>query len=62
MLAGLDEMERRETLAWVGEYLPQVRRSLAGQRLLYWSLGIGLVVGLAAHVSEGVRDLGAPRG
>jgi hypothetical protein len=27
-----------------------VRRSVFDQRLLYWSLGIGLVVGLAAHV------------
>jgi len=49
-LAGLGELERRETLAWVGEHLPQVRRSISGQRLLYWSLGIGFVVGLAAHV------------
>jgi len=34
----------------VGENLPQVRRSVYEQRLLYWSLGIGFVVGLAAHV------------
>jgi hypothetical protein len=51
VLAGLGELERRELLAWVGEHLPQVRRSIAGQRLLFWSLGIGLVVGLAAHVA-----------
>ena len=50
VLSGMTEQERRETLAWVGEHLPQVRRSVYGQRLLYWSLGIGLVVGLAAHV------------
>ena len=37
-------------LAWVGEHLPQVRRSRFEQRLLYWSLGIALVVGLVAHV------------
>lgn len=49
-LFGLGEPERRAVLAWVGENLPQVRRSVSGQRLLYWSLGIGLVVGLAAHV------------
>lgn len=47
---GLGEQESREVLAWVGENLTQVRRSVSGQRLLYWSLGIGLVVGLAAHV------------
>ena len=46
----MTEVERREILAWVGEHLPQVRRSVYGQRLLYWSLGIGFVVGLAAHV------------
>jgi hypothetical protein len=50
VLAGLGELERRVLLAWVGEHLPQVRRSVHEQRLLYWSLGIGLVVGLAAHV------------
>ena len=27
-----------------------MRRSITGQRLLYQSLGVGLVVGLAAHV------------
>src|SRR5215218_3915453 len=47
---GLGERERRAVLAWVGENLPQVRRSVYEQRLLYWSLGIGFVVGLAAHV------------
>jgi hypothetical protein len=34
----------------VGENLTLVRRSAYGQRILYWSLGIGFVVGLAAHV------------
>jgi F0F1-type ATP synthase assembly protein I len=34
----------------VGENLTQVRRSVYDQRLLSWSLAIGLVVGLAAHV------------
>ena len=37
-------------LAAIGAYLPELRRSVAGQRILYWSLGLGLVVGLAAHV------------
>jgi hypothetical protein len=49
-LFGLGEQERRELLAWVGEHLPRVRQSVYGQRFLYWSLGIGFVVGLAAHV------------
>jgi hypothetical protein len=47
---GLDERERDALLAWVGEHLMLVRRSASGQRVLYWNLGIGFVVGLAAHV------------
>ena len=50
-LFGLGEEERREVLAWVGENLPYVRRTAVGQRPVYWILGIGLVVGLAAYVS-----------
>jgi hypothetical protein len=49
-LFGLGERDRQAVLAWVGEHLTQVRRSVYEQRLLHWSLGIGLVVGLAAHV------------
>jgi hypothetical protein len=37
-------------LAWAGEHLPELRRSASGQRLLYQSLGLGFVVGLAVHV------------
>jgi hypothetical protein len=40
-----------EELAWAGEHLPELRRSAFGQRLLYQSLGVGFVVGLAAHVA-----------
>jgi Flp pilus assembly protein TadD len=47
---GLGERERDVLLAWVGENLPLVRRLAFGQRTLYWSLGIGFVVGLAAYV------------
>ncbi len=47
---GLGELERRAALAWVGENLPEVRRSVFGQRLLYRSLMIVFVVGLAADV------------
>jgi hypothetical protein len=49
-LSDLGQRDRRAVLAWVGENLPQVRRSVYEQRVLYWSLGISLVVGLAAHV------------
>ncbi len=46
----LGELERDAILAWVGENLTLVRRSVSGQRPMYWILGIGFVVGLAAHV------------
>ncbi len=49
-LFGLGEQDREAVLTWVGENLAQVRRSVYEQRLLHWSLGIGLVVGLAPHV------------
>ena len=47
---GLGELERDATLAWVGENLTLVRRSAFGQRTLYWSLGIGFMIGLASYV------------
>jgi|SRR5215472_9688533 len=47
---GLGERERDAMLAWVGENLTLVRRSASGQRVFYWILGVGFVVGLAAHV------------
>src|SRR5262245_32688716 len=50
VVSALGEQERRALLAWVGENLPQVRRSVYEQRILYWSLGIALVLGLATHV------------
>ena len=39
-----------EELAAIGAYLPELRRSVAGQGILYTSLAIGFMVGLAAHV------------
>jgi hypothetical protein len=48
----LDHMGLRDpgVRAWTEEHLPQLRRSVYGQRLLYQSLTVGFVVGLAAHV------------
>ena len=46
---GLGERERDAMLAWVGENLTLARRSASGQRVFYWILGIGFVVGLAVH-------------
>jgi hypothetical protein len=46
----MGERDRQAALAWVGEHLTQVRRSVYEQRLLHWSLGIAFVVGLAAQI------------
>jgi hypothetical protein len=35
---------------WMEEHLPELKQTVSGQRLLYQSLVIGFVVGLAAHV------------
>jgi hypothetical protein len=45
--AGLDDPD---VLAWMEKHLPELRQSAFGQRLLYQSLAVGFVVGLAAHV------------
>src|SRR5215467_356026 len=47
---GLSEQDRDYLLEYVGEHLTLVRQTVSGQRPLYWILGIGFVVGLAAHV------------
>ena len=44
-------MRDPDVLVWMGEHMPQLRRSAYGQRLLYQSLTLGFVVGLAAHVA-----------
>lgn len=44
-----EEQERDALLAWVGENLSLARRSAFGQRILYWTLGVSFVLGLAAH-------------
>jgi hypothetical protein len=49
-LGDLEKQERRAMLAWVGENLTEVRRTAAGERPVYWVLGLGLVVGLVAYV------------
>lgn len=46
-------------LAAIGAYLPELQRYVSGQRILYRSLGIGFVVGLAAHIVGYVLGLSA---
>jgi hypothetical protein len=37
--------------AWFEEHLPELRRNVAGHRLLYGSLALALIIGLVAHVA-----------
>ena len=46
---GLEERDRDYLLDYVGEHLMLVRQTASGQRPMYWILGTGFVVGLAAH-------------
>ena len=43
-------VDNPRALAWMEEHLPEFRQQASGQRPLYWILGIGFVMGLAAHV------------
>ena len=53
-----DEWER----AWMEKNAPRLRRAISGQHFLYWSLGIGFVVGLIAHVAGYVLQSSESRG
>lgn len=46
---GIDVDDPR-ALAWLEQHLPEFRQQASGQRPLYWILGIGFVVGLAAQI------------
>ena len=50
VVSELGEQERRALLKWVGENLTDVRRVVAGERVLSWILWVALVIGLLAHV------------
>ena len=38
------------TVEWMEEHLPELKQSVSGPRLLYQSLAVGFVLGLAAHI------------
>ena len=44
-------MHDPNVLAWAGEHLPELRRSVSGRQTLHRSLWIGFVAGLVAHVT-----------
>ena len=48
-------------LAWMDEHLTELRQSVSGQRILYWSLVISFVVGLVAHVGGYALLASAPK-
>ena len=49
------------TLAWMEEHLPELKQSVSGPRLLYQSLVVGFVVGLAAHIGGYLLLASVPR-
>ena len=61
-----DEVSRladEQAAAWMEEHLPELKQQyVSGQRLLYQSLVMGFVVGLAAHVGGYVLLLSAEGG
>jgi hypothetical protein len=44
------EVDDPRAVAWMEAHLPEFRQQASGQRPLYWILGIGFVVGLAAQI------------
>ena len=45
-----DLLTAESTVEWMEEHLSELKESVSGPRLLYQSLVLGFVVGLAAHV------------
>lgn len=50
LFRGLEDVERRAVTDWIGEHLTEVRQSVFGQRILYWTLSVVFLVGLGADV------------
>jgi hypothetical protein len=49
-------------LAWMEEHVTELRQSVSGHRILYQSLMLGFVVGLAAHIGGYVLLASVPSG
>ena len=45
-----DFLTDERAVEWMEEHLPELKQSVSGPRILYQSLIVGFVVGLAAHV------------
>jgi len=50
------------TLAWMEEHVAELRQSVSDQSILYSSLVISFIVGLAAHIGGYALLLSAPSG
>jgi hypothetical protein len=50
-----------QVLAWMDEHVRELRQSVSGQTLLYQSLAISFVIGLAAHVGGFLLRASTPR-
>jgi len=62
-LKGIASMFTDEwAVAWMEEHLPELKQYVSGQRLLYQSLVISFVIGLAAHVGGYALLSSAPSG
>ena len=48
--------------AWMEEHATELRQIASGQRILYWPLGLGFVIGLAAHVGGYALLASLPKG
>ena len=48
------------TVEWMEEHLSELKQSVSGPRLLYQSLVVGFVVGLAAHIGGYVLASSVP--
>jgi putative copper export protein len=40
-----------EDIAWVASHLPEMRRRVAGNEILFWWIGITVVLGLIANIA-----------
>ncbi len=50
------------TVEWMEEHLSELKQSVSGPRLLYQSLVVGFVVGLAAHIGGYILASSVPSG
>ncbi len=57
-----DLFSDERNLAWMEQHLPELKQSAAGPRILYQSLALSFVVGLAAHVGGYLLLSSSPTG